>query len=542
MPLEAVTESFAILAKRGSGKTYTAKVMVEEMLSAGLPVCIIDPLGVWWGLRSSEDGRRAGEPVIIFGGDHADVPLEHTAGELLADLVVDESIAAVLDLSAMSKTQSRQFVTDFAERLYRRNRDPLHLVVDEADSFAPQRTTAASARCLGAMQDLARRGRTRGLGLTLISQRAAVLNKDLLTQAEVLIAMRMNGPRDVAAIDEWVSLHAEESQAAKLKASLPSLPVGTAWVWSPGWLGILQRVAVRRARTFDSSSTPKPGQRRAEPKRMAPVDLAALGDRIAATVERAKSEDPRELRARIAQLERQLADRPTPQVEVIEVPIVTEESLAALRSVQTALSAATTDLADVLAPVLAGHRPAPAAAAPRPASQPPSPGRTMPPTAPATTRPPDGTPLPKAQRAILSVLATYGPRTKTQVAILAGYAHNGGGYNNALGALRGNSLISGRDQLEITAAGGETLGPVVALPSGRALLEHWTARLGKAERLILDALHDIWPQPTTKEALATTTGYTASGGGFNNALGKLRSLELIEGRAEIRLSDELAAT
>jgi len=35
-------------------------------------------------------------PVVIFGGDHADLPLAETAGELLADLVVDERVPAVL--------------------------------------------------------------------------------------------------------------------------------------------------------------------------------------------------------------------------------------------------------------------------------------------------------------------------------------------------------------------------------------------------------------------------------------------------------------
>ncbi len=95
--------------------------------------------------------------------------------------------------------------------------------------------------------------------------RPAVLNKDILTQAEVLIALRMTGPRDVAAIDEWVRLHAEEDQAVEVKRSLPSLPIGTAWVWSPGWLSLLQRVAVRPRATFDSSATPKAGQRRVTP-------------------------------------------------------------------------------------------------------------------------------------------------------------------------------------------------------------------------------------------------------------------------------------
>jgi hypothetical protein len=36
LPAEAVTETFAILAKRGVGKTYTASVLVEELLKAGL--------------------------------------------------------------------------------------------------------------------------------------------------------------------------------------------------------------------------------------------------------------------------------------------------------------------------------------------------------------------------------------------------------------------------------------------------------------------------------------------------------------------------
>src|SRR5436189_299396 len=53
IPTDAVTQTFAILAKRGVGKTYTASVMAEEMLKANLPVVIADPIGVWWGLRSA---------------------------------------------------------------------------------------------------------------------------------------------------------------------------------------------------------------------------------------------------------------------------------------------------------------------------------------------------------------------------------------------------------------------------------------------------------------------------------------------------------
>jgi DNA helicase HerA-like ATPase len=61
LPAEAVSETFAILAKRGAGKTYTAAVMVEELLKAGLHVVVVDPVGAWWGLRASADGTGEGQ-------------------------------------------------------------------------------------------------------------------------------------------------------------------------------------------------------------------------------------------------------------------------------------------------------------------------------------------------------------------------------------------------------------------------------------------------------------------------------------------------
>lgn len=39
--------------------------------------------------------------------------------------------------------------------------------------------------------------------------------------------------------------------------------------------------------------------------------------------------------------------------------------------------------------------------------------------------------------------------------------------------------------------------------------------------------------------MAAAAGYAATGGGFNNALGKLRTLELIEGRGELQASSNL---
>ncbi|ADJ24789.1 hypothetical protein Hden_2994 [Hyphomicrobium denitrificans ATCC 51888] len=77
--------------------------------------------------------------------------------------------------------------------------------------------------------------------------------------------------------------------------------------------------------------------------------------------------------------------------------------------------------------------------------------------------------LGKAERLVLTALAQYPDgRTKVQVALLTGYAVGGGGFKNALGALRSNGFIEGYDILVITAGGLDALGPFEPLPRGKA--------------------------------------------------------------------------
>lgn len=568
LPIDLVTEAIAVLGRRGKGKTNTAGVIVEGVVEHGVPVCVVDTVGVWWGLRSSKTGKGAGLPVVVFGGTHGDLPLEETSGKIIARVLVDRRISTVIDTSHLSKAAARRFLTDFLVEVYHRNRDPFLFVFDEADELAPQNPRAEGARLLGAMEDFVRRGRARGLGAILVTQRPAVLNKDVLTQIEVLIAHGLTGPRDVAAIDEWVRLHADEAEARKVKGTLASLPIGTAWVWSPAWLGILEKVAVRPRKTFDSSATPKVGVTTALPQARAKIDLAELGDAIAATVDRAAAEDPRQLHKRIAQLEQELASaRAHVEVHVKEVPVeipvpgITDEDRTKLAEAASQIS----DMYDQLTALqhtvagigtatasTAAPRPAPAAkAAPiAPAAPSTDPPVAQRPTAPAAPPRPalvaasiGASGLGKAERAVLAVLATYGPRTHSQVALQAGYSSKGGGFNNALGRLRSTGrIVGGRDRIEITDQGVEDLGDFDPLPTGRALVDHWMRTLGKAERSILMVLVDAWPASLTNEEIAERTEYSAGGGGFNNALGKLRTLELIHGtRSANSAADELGA-
>lgn len=546
LPAEAVTQTFAILAKRGVGKTYTASVLTEEMLKAGLQVVVADPIGVWWGLRASADGKREGLPIVVLGGDHGDVPLEATAGETIAGLVVEERLSVVLDLSRFRKGEQTRFMTDFCERLYHKNRAPLHLVLDEADAFAPQRPMKGQERLLGAVEDIVRRGRARGLGVTLVTQRSAVLNKDVLTQAEVLVALRTIAPQDRNAIDEWVKVHGTPEQRDELMRSLPSLPIGAAWFWSPGWLDIFKRVKVRPRETYDSSATPKVGQKLRPPKKLAEVDLSKLRVRIAATIEKAKAEDPRELRKKIAELERQVNQAPSasPKVERVEVPVLREADVQQLMKVVTKLSETGAALATIAHEISSAV--SKSTANKKQLQPPPNQNGGSPHHPSGTTRRLNSLPtstdmkLSGGERKILAALAQYPQgRTKTQVAILTGYSHKGGAFNNYLSSLRSKGFIEGSGgNIRITEQGLAT-GPYESLPTGRALIDYWLSQLGKAERSILRVLIDDYPRASTKEEVAARTGYEPGGGGFNNAISRLRALELIRGRGELKASEDL---
>jgi DNA helicase HerA-like ATPase len=75
LPADAITMSAGIFGIRGSGKSHTASVEVEEVLDAGYPVIVIDPTDAWWGLRSSRDGKGRGDGIGRIGRNLLDVRL-----------------------------------------------------------------------------------------------------------------------------------------------------------------------------------------------------------------------------------------------------------------------------------------------------------------------------------------------------------------------------------------------------------------------------------------------------------------------------------
>lgn len=578
LPLDWITYSTCIYGARGSGKTTLGRVMAEEAHAAGQRFCAVDLKGDWWGLKASEDGQTEGIPVVIFGGDHADLPLEAEAGTQIADIVAALQQPVVLDLENLSKTKQTYFLAAFFERLYDVNRDPILLLLDEAQRYAPQKPMSPMATvCLGAVEDLVKLGRKHGIGPVLFTQRGSGLNKEVSELCDMLVVFRTPGPLDQDRVKDWLDANATREQRDTVMGQIASMPTGTA-IFASGHpsLKIFQTSAVRLPRTFDSSATPKIGAKPRTPKRLAPVEIHALRERMTAAIERADANDPKKLRAQITALQREMeALRRSPgkpvTVErvvekIVERPVILAADIANLERLlakakplaeeltrigehiaisrdvitdamfRVAQAAGAAD-ARLRAPVPdAPQRPRPATPPPVSTPHPVAPARPAAPPATANgADPTTGVSLGKAERLILTALAQFAEgKSAQQLGIITGYSADGGGFRNALGALRAKGLIEGgNSHMTITEEGRGLIGPVDPAPVGAALLDMWLGHrsLGKAERAVLRVLAQQYPAALSSGEVGAQTDppYAPDGGGFRNALGRLRTLGLIEG-------------
>lgn len=549
LPLDVVTEAVGIVATRGAGKSFTSAVVLEEAHAAHVPFVVIDPNGVYWGLRSNAKGDGPGLPIYILGGPRGDLPLEPTAGKLVANLVVDSGHSFVLDLSDLpTKTAARTFVADFLDHLHRRksrDRTTLLLVVDEADEFAPQNPRGETARSLGAMETIAKRGRAFGLGIVVITQRTQALNKDVLDLIDTLVVMRQLSERSRAAVKGWIADKDVRDESGVIE-SLQSLPTGTAWVWSPV-REILAKIPVRPIRTFDSYATPKPGEVRVEPSARAHLDLDALGEQMRATVEKAKDSDPAELRRRIRELERTkaVAERVVEKVveveRVVEVHLLTDDDRQFLERATSAAAELVGELGLLtirLEAISAAKLPSAAARPDRPAvPRPERPARPVP-AAPRVTAESNGSApagdVSRPQQKILDALAWFEAIGVTEprrppLAAVAGVSSKSSGFRANLSTLSGKGLVlyASGGRVYLSDGGRAIAQPPEISPTIGDLHDAIYNMVSRPQAAILQQLVHAYPNPLERDQLAELAGMSPASSGFRANVSTLSGFELV---------------
>ncbi len=332
-----VQKHLSILAKTGSGKSYTAGVMIEEMMKNDITMVILDPHGEYSSLAKAGNGsdserfdvdpKSYGDKITEFS-PNPDInkdaqPLKFTfrsmdTKEILEMAGMSKRQTYVNSLeNAMTKlaTQQGQFTISEVIRLLKGNEEdnstslirglenlkeknifagkgtslkdivsegrtsiinlrgtepdmqgfivdklassifelrkkekvpPLIMFAEEAHNFCPQR---GKVECSDTFKTLASEGRKFGLGLGIITQRPAKVDKNVLSQCNTQVILKVTNPNDLKAIEKSV-----EGMKKGMKEEIKRLPVGEALV-SGGSLSEPLLVQVRPRETQDGGQS-----------------------------------------------------------------------------------------------------------------------------------------------------------------------------------------------------------------------------------------------------------------------------------------------
>lgn len=523
IPIAAIDAHTAVLGKTGTGKTYTARGLAEQLLDAGRQVVILDPTGAWWGLRSHYE-------IPIFGGEHGDIAISDASGEAVAAAIVDQHTSAIVDLKLLAKESGaamRRFVSAFAKRLKAKPAGALYFIIDEADEFLPQNIGHGDTQLFGHLRWMVRRGRIDGFRVMMVTQRPAEIAKAVLTQIETLVCHRVTAPQDRKAIEDWVKGHSDSGQARQVLQSLAGLDRGEAWIWAPEQ-DLLERASIPRNRSHDSSATPDADAGVIEQPALASIDLTAIAAALTPDSDERRHpndkipSDPKAALDKGSAVGRMLKDRDDRIAELEDALAAAKRASADWHERYAAARIALREISDIAqqepdVSVLDEEPVAP--------SQPPAPKIELP-------FPDD---LAPRHRKLLDALAwceAFLRREAVERGILAwmaDYSPKSSGFEKALSAIRTAGLVDypSGGQVRLTNEGRAIAVSPKLRPTYRELVSAIRARLEPRFVKLLDALLER-EGPMTRSELASATDYSSASSGFEKALSRLRSLGLVD--------------
>ncbi len=257
IPVEQlIGESVAVLGIKGSGKTNTTAVLIEQLLSH-LPLTIVDREGEYWGLKEKHQLLIAGR------GKRVELPLDLNNARPVALYSIRKGLPVILDLSGYDDEEEMNAVLveyfraiwDEAGELRR----PYQVVLEEAHEFIPQ---GMKSDVKTWFTRIALRGRKRGLGMIVSSQRSAKVEKDVLTQAGIVFLHKVVHPIDMKVYQDMLPIKARD-----VAALVGKLTTGEAVFMVNHQV---QTVHINLRETYHAGFTP--GLEGVEPPSMQPID------------------------------------------------------------------------------------------------------------------------------------------------------------------------------------------------------------------------------------------------------------------------------
>lgn len=531
----------AILGIRGSGKSWTGKVMAESLLDQKIPWIAFDPIGVWRHMKLPNLTGGRGFKVVV-AGDNGDLPLTPESAPQIVRAAMHENIPLVIDLFSMrlSKEDWRKIVHQSVEILLHENvvHGIRHIFLEEAAEFCPQRVQPAQGLVYSTIEKLARMGGNASLGFTLINQRAEEVNKAVLELCDLLFLHRQKGKNSLHSLEKWIGF-LDERTAKQIVQTLPTLESGHCYIWREQAERPVQvkvpllesfhpdrknpvaartELATNVADFITRIQKVVTAVRQTEPvKKIADFSLKAEVDRLQGEVDHwmAEAHKPRVMPVTLGQME-ELRN------SLSKVKIVAQEAGESLDRIIIAMT--TAEANGQAFPARMPRAPQPMMASARSSTQ-----RRF-------SQSTSG-----IKRMMIAIAQRPGLNRK-QLGLRAGLSSAGGTFGTYLGKIRSSGWLCDLDDggFKLTEAGLKELGRYEKLPEGEDLREYWLAELGDggASRM-LRALCEVYPNALSREELGERAGMDYKGGSFGTYLGRLRTLELVVGGKTLKASEEL---
>lgn len=151
-------------------------------------------------------------------------------GTSIESLVQADKVS-ILNLKGVAPDVQQIVVAMTSRRLFEARKlgkvPPFMLVVEEAHNFCPERGMSTTMSG-DVMRTIASEGRKFGMGLTVVSQRPAKVDKNVLSQCSTQLILKVTNPNDLKALASSVEGFSGDSED-----EIQRLPVGVAFVSHP---------------------------------------------------------------------------------------------------------------------------------------------------------------------------------------------------------------------------------------------------------------------------------------------------------------------
>ena len=522
-PEELATTRALIQGSSGSGKSFLLRLLMEKIASK-MPMIVIDPEG------ELHTVRQVASMLLVGGG--GELPVKAGTGAKVARGILEQSCSAIIDLSDLPSRHHSEYVRDFIAsmmsapmKLWR----PTILAIDEAHRFCPEggRDNVAAEQVI----DLMSRGRKRGYGGVLLTQRVSKIRKDAIAECANVFIGKTTLDIDVKRAGDMLGI--TNTEAKFLRNMKPG-------EWRAYGPCLTPSSVSEFSANLPATQPPKRGQTQGK---AVVKDAKTIAD-LASSIMEAEDEPltledaQRQIKAMQAKIDKAETSKPDPEAISKQLEAVRADAVAEIHAkyhdfVCKAVGMATGigDAVEMLkqhieSKVEASELTTPTALVST---------KQQVPTAPTLAdgslvhRPQssgNAADLPRGEAAVLSAAIQYeGTIERDTITVLTGYKRSS--RDTYIQRLRERGFVetSPGGPIRVTVQGFEAMPETKPMPTGVEKQNFWQSRLGTGEWAVLNSCINAYPSPVHRDRISEDTGYKRSS--RDTYIQRLRSLKLV---------------